>query len=65
MGTGLWIGLSAAVWGGSLIFGGAWQTGLLILLGHVIVWQAHRIEVKLNRLLDDHGITVTDSELWR
>ncbi|WP_062018600.1 hypothetical protein [Aureimonas sp. AU4] len=59
---GTWIGIVALVWAGvgyasaepSLAFGAlAWGSILFFL---------HRIEVKLNRLLDDRGITVRDTD---
>lgn len=35
----------------------------VILVGSTIYWQNHKIEVKLNKLLDYHGIVVTNDEL--
>jgi hypothetical protein len=63
MRTRIWIGLftlAAAYW--------ASQKGDLAAFYIAIGWGGityllHAIEVKLNRLLDQHGITVWDSEI--
>ena len=36
---------------------------VLAAVGHVLFWQGHAIETKLNRLLDERGLTVTRSEI--
>jgi hypothetical protein len=39
---------------------------MYVALGaHAIIYLLHTIEVKLNRLLDHHGILVTDAEVAR
>lgn len=39
--------------------------GHVFVVGGIIVTILHAIEVKVNRLLDDRGITVTDEEIRR
>ena len=47
--------LSAVFWVGVPFFIGYWTFAAVMLNLHVCVWFFHRIDVKLNTLLDHHG----------
>jgi len=55
--------LSAAIWVGGAIYQGSEIVASVAGMGHVLAWLIHRVEVKLNRLLDAQGIRVTEREL--
>lgn len=65
--------MATRVWIGIFTFGAAYWANSEHNLAAVYVafgvgavtFQLHAIEVKLNRLLDRHGITVPDSEIAR
>lgn len=52
-----------------IVFGyiaGSNLAALFVVLGtHVILFVLHSIEVKINRLLDQHGIIVADGDIAR
>lgn len=63
MKTRTWVLLSALMISGGLWWGGAWPEALLTWLIHAIYWQNHAIEVKVNRLLDQYGVVVSQAEI--
>jgi uncharacterized membrane protein len=44
-------------------FAGNWTVAAIVVANHVLILFLHNIEVKVNRLLDEKGISVTDEEL--
>jgi hypothetical protein len=65
MRTRLLIGLSLLLFGGSALYVDNLAAAYVALGCHAIIYLLHTIEVKLNRLLDHHGILVTDAEIAR
>jgi len=61
--TSTWIYVSAFFWAGISIWQDQLAVAAVAVAGHVLFWQGHRLEVKINRLLDDRGIFVADYEL--
>lgn len=60
-----WMVVASAIFNAALI-STLDKTGIgwAIIIGmHVLLWYAHKIEVKLNRLLDHYGIVVTKQEI--
>ncbi len=59
------IGISAAIWTGIALLADD-MTAVFVSLGcHGLAFQLHRLEVKLNRLLDERKILVTDDDVRR
>ncbi len=63
MKTSTIFGLSAIFWIGGAIWNDQSVIAAVFAVGHVIAWQIHVIEVKLNKLLSDRGIFVAEYEL--
>lgn len=55
--------LSAAGFVGAAWLAESTMVGAIAIATHVLILFLHNIEVKVNRLLDDRGIRVTDEEL--
>ena len=55
--------LSAAIWGGVSIWLDSPIIGAVLIVGHILFWRTHVLEVKINRLLDERGIFVANYEL--
>ena len=53
--TLFWLGVS--YWKGELAI------AVVSILGHYLIWQNHVLEVKLNKLLDDRGIHVSNDDI--
>lgn len=62
MKTSTWIYVSAFFWTGISIWQNQLAVAAVAVAGHVLFWQSHRLEVKINRLLDDRSISVRDYE---
>jgi len=63
MSTSLMVSLSAAFWIGSSLLAGQVILAAVFAVGHVLFWQNHVLEIKLNKLLDERGILVADYEI--
>lgn len=55
--------VSALFWASIFFWNDQSILAAIAIVAHGLSWQIHRIEVKLNKLLDDRGIYVTESEL--
>lgn len=55
--------LSAIVTTWGTAAAGSWCGAIVFFVGHFLFWQNHVLEVKLNRLLDESGLRVTDAEI--
>lgn len=63
MSTSLMVSLSAAFWIGSSLLAGQVILAAVFAVGHVLFWQNHALEIKINKLLDERGIFVADYEI--
>jgi hypothetical protein len=63
MSTSLMVSLSAAFWIGSSLLAGQVILAAVFAVGHVLFWQNHVLEIKINKLLDERGIFVADYEI--
>lgn len=54
---------SGIVWVGGALYYGSPTIAAIAAGTHVIFFGLHAIEVRLNKLLDHHGIRVTDRDL--
>jgi len=52
-----------ALWGGIAIYADNMAAAYVAAGTHAIIYFIHAIEVKLNRLLDNYGILVTDADI--
>ena len=55
--------LSAIVTTWGTAAAGSWCGAIVFFVGHFLFWQNHVLEVKLNRLLDESRLRVTDAEI--
>lgn len=65
MKTATIVGISAVIWIGSAIASGQPVAAAIFLVGHVLFWQNHALEVKVNKLLDERGLIVGRDEINR
>lgn len=42
---------------------GSLSRAIVLFVGHILFWQNHVLEVKLNRLLDESRLWVTDADI--
>jgi hypothetical protein len=63
MKTRVLIGISVVVW--TWIAADNMAAAYVSIGVHFVIYMLHTIEVKLNRLLDHHGILVTDADIAR
>lgn len=57
------VGISGLVWVGGAIVYGQPVAAAIFAVGHVLFWQNHALEVKVNKLLDDRGLIVGRDEI--
>ena len=55
--------LSAIVTTWGIAAAGSWCGAIVLIVGHILFWQNHAIEVKLNRLLDASGLIVMQADI--
>lgn len=59
------VGISALFWVGASLYFGQLVAAAIFAVGHVLFWQNHVLEVKVNKLLDDRGLFVPQYEVER
>lgn len=57
-----YIWLSCWAWIIFFLFMQMWTAAVVVAIGGGIIFRLHVLEVKLNRLLEERGIYITDSE---
>jgi hypothetical protein len=57
--------ISGVFWCGLALYNERETLFFLGVATHAILYLLHTIEVKLNKLLDNQGVYVTQKELWR
>lgn len=65
MKTATLVSISAAIWIGGSLFYDQPLAAAIFAVGHVLFWQNHALEVKINRLLDERGLFVSRDEIER
>jgi hypothetical protein len=57
------VGISAVAWIVAAVYFDETAVAAILGVGHILYWQNHRLEVKVNRLLDASGTFVADNEI--
>ena len=57
------VALTAIVTTCAAVAAGSLSGAIALLIGHILFWQNHVLEVKVNRLLNDRGLHVSDMEI--
>jgi hypothetical protein len=55
--------VSAVFWCGLAFSYGNVTVLAVLAVGHALMWHLHRLEVKLNRLLDDRALYVSEADM--
>lgn len=55
--------IGAALSSGVAFYHEAWAVGMILLVGHVLSYQMHALEVRVNKLLNERGLLVSDAEI--
>lgn len=55
--------LSALAWCGGAAYSGYGALAVGLGFAHMLIWHLHKIEVKLNRLLDQQNLYVSEAEM--
>lgn len=63
MKTSTMIYISALFWVFVSIFLEQYTASAVFLVGHILFWQNHNLEVKVNKMLEHYGIFVARYEL--
>lgn len=61
--TATLVGISAVIWVGGAMIYEQFTVAAVFAVGHVLFWQNHALEVKINKLLDDRGLYVSRDEI--